>query len=87
MPGPYFPGQQPVECGHYYPDVLRLRDEKRPNGTFVRVIHCQYCGQYELPLETRHLNKELLRKLKKTGRDVAIREDEVATVQKKALKK
>jgi hypothetical protein len=36
VPGPYFSGQQPSPCGHYYPDVLRLRDEKRQDGAFVR---------------------------------------------------
>jgi len=83
MPGPYFPDQQPAECGHYYPDVLRLRDERKPNGTFVRIVDCTYCGQHELPLDTRHLAKELVRKLKKSGQEVAIKDDEVAKVRKK----
>jgi len=87
MPGPYFPGQQPATCGHYYPDVLRLRDERRPDGTFVRVIDCSYCGRYELPLDERHLDKELVRRLRKEGRDVAISDDEIAKVRKDNLEK
>ena len=83
MPGPYFPDQQPAECGHYYPDVLTLRDERKPDGTFVRILDCTYCGQYELLLEARHLSRELELKLKRTGRDIAIREDEIANVRKK----
>jgi len=83
MPGPYFPNQQPAECGHYYPDVLRLRDERKPDDTFVRIIDCTYCGQYELPLEVHHLTRELMHKLKKSGREVAIRDGAVANVRKK----
>lgn len=85
MPGPYFPNQQPAECGHYYPDVLRIRDERKSDGTFIRIVDCTYCGQYELPLEVRDLTKELVRKLKKTGRDVTIRDKEVATIRKRRL--
>jgi hypothetical protein len=83
MPGPYFPNQQPAECGHYYPDVLTLRDERKPDGTFVRILDCTYCGQYELLLDARHLSTELVRKLKRTGRDIAIQETEIANVRKK----
>ena len=83
MPGPYFPNQQPAECGHYYPDVLTLRDEMKPDGTFVRILDCTYCGQYELLLDTRHLSKEFVRELKRVGRDIAIGEVEIANVRKK----
>lgn len=85
MPGPRFPGQVPAECGHYYPDVLRLRDERKPDGTFVRIVDCTYCGQYELPLDARYLDKEIIRKLKRSGRDVAIRDDEVARVRQQGF--
>ena len=85
MPGPYFPDQRPSQCGHYYPDVLRLRDERRPDGTLVRIVDCSYCGRIEYPLEERHLSPELARKLKTTGREVAIRDDEIATVRKAHL--
>lgn len=48
---PYFEGQHPAQCGHYYPDVLRVRDEKR-NGEFFRVLDCSICKtQYETPIE------------------------------------
>ncbi|HLG37259.1 MAG TPA: hypothetical protein VI338_03935, partial [Nitrososphaera sp.] len=80
---PYFPNQQPAECGHYYPDVLTLRDERKPDGTFVRILDCTYCGQYELLLDARHLSRELARKLKRTGREIAIQETEIANVRKK----
>ncbi|MEW6406616.1 MAG: hypothetical protein AB1649_32955 [Chloroflexota bacterium] len=83
MPGPYFPNQQPAECGHYYPDVLTLRDERKPDGSLVRILDCTYCGQYELLLDAHHLSRELVRKLKQTGREVAIPETEIAHVRKK----
>ena len=41
MAGPYFVGQQPSPCGHYYPEVLRLRDEKRKDGSLVRINRCK----------------------------------------------
>jgi hypothetical protein len=87
MPGPYFPGQQPYSCGHYYPDVLRLRDEKRSDGTFVRIIDCKFCGRYELQLDPRILDRELVRKLNKKGLDVGVREEEISKVRKKELER
>ena len=35
----------PPSCGHTYPDVLRLRDEVRADGTFVRITDCRHCGR------------------------------------------
>ena len=87
MTGPYFTGQQPSSCGHYYPDVLRLRDEKRENGTFVRIIDCSYCGRYELPLDPRTLDEEFVCKLNKKGFDEGVREEEISEARKKALKR
>ncbi|HKZ77076.1 MAG TPA: hypothetical protein VJ124_02045 [Pyrinomonadaceae bacterium] len=87
MRGPYFSGQQPSSCGHYYPDVLRLRDEKRQDGTFVRIMDCTYCGRYELQLDVRTLSKALIRKLNKKGFDVGTREDELSEVRGKELEK
>jgi hypothetical protein len=69
MPGPYFPGQLPSECGHYYPDVIRLRDEKRTNGQYVRIIDCVYCGRSEEILDPRSLAPGILRRLKREGID------------------
>jgi hypothetical protein len=60
------------------PNVLRLRDERKPDGTLVRIIDCSTCGRYELVLDERQLGKDLLSKLKKTGSDVAISDHEVA---------
>ena len=87
MPGPYFPGQQPAPCGHYYPDVLRLRDEKRSDGTFVRIIDCAYCGRSELQLDPRTLDRKLVRKLNRKRLDVGIREEELSKVRKRELER
>lgn len=46
MPGPYFPGQLPSDCGHYYPDVLRVRDD----GASLK--HC-IAMRYGRSIETR----------------------------------
>ena len=87
MPGPYFPGQQPSPCGHYYPDVLRLRDEKRSDGTFVRIIDCTYCGRYERQLDPRTLSRELVRKLNRKGFDGRIKEEELSEVRQKGFER
>jgi hypothetical protein len=87
MTGPYFTGQQPSLCGHYYPDVLRLRDEKKEDGTFVRIIDCRYCGRDEFQLDPGALDKELVRKLNKKGLDAGVREEEISEVRKKALER
>jgi hypothetical protein len=83
--GPYFSEQQPSSCGHYYPDVLRLRDEKRRDGTFVRIVDCCYCGRYELPLDLRTLDKGLIRKLNKKGIDVGVNDEKISEVRQKEL--
>jgi hypothetical protein len=85
MAGPYFPGQQPSFCGHYYPDVLRLRDEKRADGTYVRITDCRYCGRREVPLDPSALAQELMRELNLQGREIGVRNEEIADVRKKAL--
>ena len=87
MSGPYFKGQRPSSCGHYYPDVLRLRDEKRADGTFVRIIDCSYCGRYELQLDPGMLPRELVRKLNKKGFDIGVREEELSEARKKDFEK
>lgn len=83
MSGPYFEGQMPSECGHYYPDVLRLRDKKKDNGKYVRVMDCAYCGQYELELDLRSLIPPMTQKLRKRGYDIGIKEKYVARVRKR----
>jgi len=85
MPGPYFSGQEPSPCGHYYPDVLRLRDEKRKDGSLVRIMDCSYCGRYELLLDARHLDRELVRQLNRQGVDVGVKEAEIANVRRQEL--
>ena len=87
MSGPYFSGQQASECGHYYPDVLRMRDEQKSDGTFVRVVDCKYCGQYELLLDIESLSPVLARKLKRKGIDEGIKEKDIAKARKKAMKR
>jgi hypothetical protein len=83
MSGPYFDGQMPSTCGHYYPDVLRLRDEKKDDGKYVRVIDCAYCGQYEIELDLRSLSPAIAQKLRKKGYDIGIRERDVARKRKR----
>jgi hypothetical protein len=83
MPGPYFPGQLPSDCGHYYPDVLRLRDEKRTNGKIYRIIDCYYCGRMEVKLNPRTLAPELRRQLNRKGVDLGAQEKDLAKVRKR----
>lgn len=40
--GPYFKGQKRAPCGHFEPDVIRLRDEKHGDA-YMRIYHCQLC--------------------------------------------
>ena len=87
MGGPYFPGQQASKCDHFYPDVLRLRDEQKSDGTFVRVIDCKYCGQYELPLDLQSLSPVIVQKLKQKGIDEGVKEKDVDKVREKAMKR
>ena len=76
--GPYFEGQIPSECGHYYPDVLRLRDEKKDDGKYVRVMDCAFCGQYEIGLDLESLNPLMAQKLREKRYDIGTRERDVA---------
>lgn len=47
MPGPYFKGQTAANCGCFFPDVVRLRDDFTRKK---RILHCVVHGQYEIPL-------------------------------------
>lgn len=87
MPGPYFEGQIPATCGHYYPDVLRMRDEQRADGTLVRIIDCTECGRYEHELDPAALDPALVRQLNKQGIVVAITDDDLAAARARALKR
>jgi hypothetical protein len=74
----------PPSCGHRYPDVLRLRDEVRANGTFVRITDCRHCGRAEIPFPASLLAEELRRELEATGSLAGIAEDEVEAMRQRA---
>lgn len=74
MNGPYFKGQRPSECGHYYPDVQRLRDERRKDGSLVRLIQCRWCGRSERIIDPRHYNPDSVEELLAKG--ISLRLDE-----------
>jgi hypothetical protein len=74
------PPWTPPSCGRTYPDVLRLRDEVRADGTFVRLTDCRYCGRAEIPFPASILAEELRRDLEATGSLPGIGEDEIEVV-------
>ena len=86
MPGPYFSGQQASSCGHFYPDVLRLRDEKRANGSYVRIVDCTVCGRLEYPLDPATLSPELVQTLDRDGFLGGTRDEDLAKVRRAAMK-
>ena len=55
--GPYFEGQKPGQCGHYYPDVLRWGDEKGKYG-YYRILTCKFCGFF-----TEVMSDELIKRI------------------------
>jgi hypothetical protein len=73
----------PPSCGHGYPDVLRLRDEVRADGTFVRITDCRYCGRAEIPFPARILAEGLRLELEATGFLGGIAEDEIEAVRQR----
>jgi len=73
----------PPSCGHTYPDVLRLRDEVRADGTFVRLTDCRYCGRAELAFPASILAEELRLELEATGYLSGIAEDEIELVRQR----
>src|SRR5215475_8296220 len=74
----------PPSCGHGYPDVLRLRDEVRADGTFVRITDCRHCGRAEIPFPASILAEELRLELEATGALAGIAEDELEAVRQRA---
>jgi len=74
----------PPSCGHRYPDVLRLRDEVRADGTFVRMTDCRHCGRAEIPFPASILAEELRLELEATGALAGIAEDELEVVRQRA---
>jgi hypothetical protein len=73
----------PPSCGHTYPDVLRLRDEVRADGTFVRLTDCRYCGRAEIVFPASILAEDLRRELEATGSLPGIAEEEIAVVRQR----
>ena len=73
----------PPSCGHRYPDVLRLRDEVRADGTFVRITDCRHCGRAEIPFPASILAEELRRDLEATGSLPGICEEEIEVVRQR----
>lgn len=58
--GPYFKGQEPHKCGHYYPDVVLVRDFFGKGGVMMREFDCCICKQthtVEIPDSMRHTVK------------------------------
>lgn len=78
------PPWTPPSWGHTYPEVLRLRDEVRAAGTFVRLTDCRYCGRGERPFPASLLAEELRRDLEATGSLPGIGEDELAVGRQRA---
>jgi hypothetical protein len=74
----------PPSCGHGYPDVLRLRDEVRADGTFVRLTDCRHCGRAAIPFPASILAAELRLELEATGVLAGIAEDEIEAVRQRA---
>jgi len=74
----------PPSCGHSYPDVLRLRDEARADGTFVRITDCRHCGRAEIPFPASILAQELRLELEATGSLAGIAEEEIEAVRQRA---
>jgi len=61
--GPYFLGQKPASCGHYYPDVLLVQDSLIENKV-KREIFCFKCNfTYQEEIPKSGADKSLLSKL------------------------
>ena len=74
----------PPSCGHGYPDVLRLRDEVRADGTCVRMTDCRHCGRAEIPFPASLLAEALRLELEATGSLAGIAEEEIEAVRQRA---
>ncbi|MCX6814632.1 MAG: hypothetical protein NTY20_03220 [Candidatus Aenigmarchaeota archaeon] len=72
MPGPYAKFQIPAECGCYYPDVKRIMDLKKSDGSYVRILSCELCRKsYEIPLDANKFPRDFIKKLDKEGKIMA----------------
>jgi hypothetical protein len=63
--------------------VLRLRDEVRADGTFVRITDCRYCGRAEIAFPASILAEDLRRELEATGSVPGIAEEEIEVVRQR----
>jgi hypothetical protein len=50
-------------------------------------MDCSYCGRYELQLNVRTLDKELVRKLNQKGFIAGSKEEEIPEIRKKELER
>ncbi len=56
--GPYYENQKSAPCGHYYPNVMRVKDIIR-EGSAVRILDCEICHkQYEMEISPESFNEE-----------------------------
>ena len=68
------------KCVHPYPDLLRLRDERKADGAFVRVLDGAICGRYEIPLDIDQLDQVSRLQLQFLGESIGISEEKVAEI-------
>ena len=55
---PYAEGQKPSKCGHFYPDVLRVKDFKK-SGKVYRLLNCVHCGDYPVEIDHHTYNPDV----------------------------
>jgi len=79
--------QRATKCSHGHPNVLRLRDERIADDTFVRVLDCVECGRYAIPLDINDLEKFSRLQLQFLGENIAIPVDKVAEFREKEYAK
>jgi len=73
--GPYSPTQTPCECGHYYPDVLRLLDIVDKDNKYFRLVECAFCGILSYSINPRYVGKPLKERIdKNTMNELRVKE-------------
>ena len=63
---PYFEGQKRQPCGHYYPDVVRVKSIKK-DGDYFNVLSCAICGEYIVKLYPERTSDRLIQLLDRDG--------------------
>jgi hypothetical protein len=81
---PYVKGQKAELCGHFLPDAMHLRDERRDDG-FVSVYHCANCGRYDVPLDVEAMSPEFSEPLLRDGKVVYVEEKDLKDTREKVL--